>query len=162
MAESFYQQMCQKAYQLSREALMLDPRSRALPAKLARRRWSRSTSYLAEPFASENPARLLASQDPRIPGALWRGFLAAPYAAHRLPALRQSPLCAQQRVLCAGAERETWLRLVDEAYDDPPLFLTLPDIVGNAARAPSSCSTSTGIGATACGSRWSCRMASSA
>ena len=26
MAESFYQQMCQKAYQLSREALMLDPK----------------------------------------------------------------------------------------------------------------------------------------
>jgi len=34
----------------------------------------------------------------------------------------------------ARFEREKWLRMVEEAYEDQPLFLTLPDIVGDAAR----------------------------
>jgi hypothetical protein len=34
----------------------------------------------------------------------------------------------------ARFERDAWMRLVEESYDDPPLFLTLPDIVGDAAR----------------------------
>ena len=31
-------------------------------------------------------------------------------------------------------ERDAWLRMVEETDEDPPLFLTLPDIVGDAAR----------------------------
>ena len=34
----------------------------------------------------------------------------------------------------ARFEEAAWMRLVEEAYDDPPLFLTLPDIVGDAQR----------------------------
>jgi len=34
----------------------------------------------------------------------------------------------------ARFERDAWLRMVEEAYEDQPLFMTLPDIVGNAVR----------------------------
>jgi hypothetical protein len=34
----------------------------------------------------------------------------------------------------ARFERDKWLRMVEEAYEEQPLFLTLPDIVGDAAR----------------------------
>lgn len=34
----------------------------------------------------------------------------------------------------ARFERDAWLRMVEETDEDPPLFLTLPDIVGDAAR----------------------------